>query len=607
MDDKRRTQDALNRSLSGLQGDPFLARRVIAQAKGENKQMNRHMHWKGVLIAMALVLALTGTAYAAFSSQVADFFSRHWGGNMGSWLQEGRVAQIGESVTLADVSFTLDEVVYRSRGLYGLGTVRALNKNDILVPEEYADDPEYFALNEDAQALARQARETGKRLICPEVRITWVSVDGGSKMDVGCVGYYDVRNEDGSVTFSFEAEDGYALTEGETYQASLVLSVQEVNDQGMIQYDDRQFQEWTVAFAPVVMPDAPHSTDRAERAPANVQQDGYEIVAGPAYRETGTMPVYRATETDFLERVDPAWFNPGEAADRPYAGRIVFADHAALDLSPESIYYTEYTDELYDYNTREREYENPNAEPMLLPKPALSDDIAEMAGDIYFGYDYVKGLDISLEKTELSGVTLAGAQARAEELLEKLGMKGYACAYALDMSLERIWALADKRCEFWFGGDWPASNGPRPDYSKAMEEDEGYFLFYTLEGIDDTSDGRFYARLFINGRGVASASIVNYCDRGEALYTPDSLIAPQQAVERLYEEIAQSRYGGEVRRVQRAALTYSAVRADNKADGMVFVPVWQVLYQDSEQTEDDFGCWAEFNAVNGALINASFQ
>ena len=517
MDDKRRTQDALNRSLSGLRGDPFLARRVIAQAKGETKQMKSHRHLKGILIALALVLALTGTAYAAFSSQAVDFFSRHWGGNMGSWLQEGRVAKIGESVTLADVSFTLDEVVYRSRGLYGVGTVRALNENDILVPEEYADDPEYFAVNEDAQALVGLAKETGKRLICPEVRLIRVSVDGGSMMDVGCVGYYDVRNEDGSVTFSFEAEDGYALTEGETYQAILLLSVQEVNDQGLIQYDGRQFQEWTVSFSPVVMPDAPHNTDRAAREPADVQQDGYEIVTGQAYQETGTMPVYKAAETDFLGRVDPAWFNPGEAADKPYAGRIVFADHAALDVSPESIYYSEYTDEMYDYNTRERQYENPDAEPMMLPKPALSDAIAEMAGDIYFGYDYVKGLDITLEKTELSGVTLAGAQAQAEELLKKLGLKGYACAYALDMSLERIRALADKRCEFWFGGDWPASNGPRPDYTKAGEEDEGYFLFYTLEGVDDTSDGRFYARLFINGRGVASASIVNYYDRGETL------------------------------------------------------------------------------------------
>ena len=605
MDDKRDAQEALNRSLSGLRENPLLAQRIIAEAKGEKKPMRMNHKWKGLIIALAIFLALTGTAYAAFSSQVAEFFATHWGSDMGDWLLEGKVAQVGESVTVADVSFTLDEVVYRNRGLYGVGTVRALNENDILVPFDYADDPEYFAVNEDAQALARQARETGKRLVCPEVRISQVSVDGGSMLNIGCVGYYDVRNEDGSITFSFEAEDGYALEEGETYQAILHLRVQPVNENGLIQYDDSQIQEWTVAFAPVILPDAPQATAQAE--PVAIQQDGYEIVTGPAYQETGTTPVYKAAETNFLKRVDPAWFNAGEVTDRPYDGRYVFADHAELDLSPETISYTEYTDTLYDYNTRERQYENPNVEPMMLPRPALSYDIAAMAGDVYFGYGYVKDQNITLDKTELAQITLAQAQSQAEALIEKLGLKGYACAYALDMSLERIEALGDKRCEFWFGGDWPASNGPRSDYSQATEADEGYFLIYTLEGIDHLSDGRHQISLFINARGIVSANIVNWYDRGEALYTPDSLITPQKAVERLYEEIAHARYGDTVRRVQRVALTYSAVRADNKADGMVLVPVWQVAYLEGEHDGDDYCGWAEFNAVNGALIDAIFQ
>ena len=605
MDDKRQVQEALNRALSGLRENPLLAQRIIAETKGEKKTMRTSCRIKGWIIALALILAMTGTAYAAFSSQVAEFFGRHWGGDMEEWLREGKVAQVGESVTVADVSFTLDEVIYRNRGLYGVGTVRALNENDILVPEEYVEDLDFFAMNEDAQALARQARETGKRLICPEVRFSQVSVDGGSMMTIGCVGYYDVRNEDGSVTFSFEAEDGYALEEGETYQAVLHLYVQQVNDQGLIQHDSRQPLEWTVVFAPTVMPDAPQATEKAGQEP--VQQGGYEIVAGAVYQETGTMPVYKATETVFTDRVDPAWFNQTGIAEEPYAGGFVFNDHARLDMGAQALYYQEYTDELYDYNTRERTHGNPDVKPNLMPKPALSYAIASMAGDIHFGYDYVKGLDISLEKTELSHLSLAQAQEQAEALLEKLGLKGYACAYALDMSLERIQSLAAPCCAFWYEGDWPASNGPRPDYSQATDADEGYYLFYTLEGIDDLSDGRHQISLFINARGIVSANIVNLYDRGEALYTPDRLITPQKAVERLYEEIAHARYGDTVRRVQRVALTYSAVRADNKADGMVLVPVWQVAYLKEEHDGDDYCGWAEFNAVNGALIDAIFQ
>ena len=48
--------------------------------------------------------------------------------------------------------------------------------------------------------------------------------------------------------------------------------------------------------------------------------------------------------------------------------------------------------------------------------------------------------EFTLEKTELSGIMLADAQAQAEELMEKLGItcNQYVCDEALDMSLERI-------------------------------------------------------------------------------------------------------------------------------------------------------------------------
>ena len=40
-DERRRISDALNRSLSGLKADPLLARRVIAEAKGETKMKKK--------------------------------------------------------------------------------------------------------------------------------------------------------------------------------------------------------------------------------------------------------------------------------------------------------------------------------------------------------------------------------------------------------------------------------------------------------------------------------------------------------------------------------------------------------------------------------------
>ena len=113
MDEKRRIQEKLNHSLSGLKEDPFLAQRVIAQAKGE-PEMKKKMTSSLVLV-IVLCLALIGGAYALFSSQVAEFFGKHWNKDMGDWLQDGKIAQVGESVSVGDVVFTLDEVVYGLR------------------------------------------------------------------------------------------------------------------------------------------------------------------------------------------------------------------------------------------------------------------------------------------------------------------------------------------------------------------------------------------------------------------------------------------------------------------------------------------------------------
>lgn len=60
--DRRRLQDALNTTLSGLHGDPWLSQRVLANAKGERKMKKRIS--VGLIWIIALVLA-AATALAA--------------------------------------------------------------------------------------------------------------------------------------------------------------------------------------------------------------------------------------------------------------------------------------------------------------------------------------------------------------------------------------------------------------------------------------------------------------------------------------------------------------------------------------------------------------
>ena len=59
-----------------------------------------------------------------------------------------------------------------------------------------------------------------------------IGVDEGTMLTPGTVGYYDIRNEDGSLTFSFEASDGFAVNEGTTYQIQMESVVTQINDEG---------------------------------------------------------------------------------------------------------------------------------------------------------------------------------------------------------------------------------------------------------------------------------------------------------------------------------------------------------------------------------------
>ena len=605
-EEQERVQKAVSNSLSHVQEDPWLTQRVLANAKGE-EPVKRKISL-ALVMSIVGILAVMGTAYALFSSQVAEFFGQHWNRDYGDWLQRGKIAQIGETVTLSGVDFTLDEVVYRDRGIYGVGTARVRNEKDVLLPMDLVDGwgMDEVMQGDAAQSLIRKAKETGGRMLSIDCSPQRIGVDNGSMVNAGDVGMYNLRNEDGSITFSFET-GGYALEDGTTYQLELSIDVDEWTEDGMVNNDPVEPQTWTVSFQPVVMMETAEPETLTQIPPEAVQQTGYEILVPASYQETGTMPVYQATENDFTKTVQPEWFNQSGMAKEERAKksvRMIFNDHAELSFDAGSIFYAEYMDEMFDYNWRERENGNPDIEAMMLPKRALSQDITYMASMIHTGNaDFSKG--VSFEHDKLTHLSLEDAEHTAEALFEKLGLQGYELAWKLDMSLERIHTLGDAYNQFWFEGEG-YSNAPRQDYSAATAEDEGYYLVYTPLGVDNVSDGRHQITLFVSSRGIFYANIVSTYKRGEVVYTPEKLISPEEAVALLYAEAAKSRNDIKVSSIERVALTYVAVRAENKQDGMVFAPVWQVLFKEEGRGEE-YTSWAEFNAINGNTIDAIFR
>ena len=539
-----------------------------------------------LVLAIALGLVIIGTAYAMFSSQAAEFFGRYWNRELGDSLQQGKIARIGESVTIGDVVFTLDEIVYRDRALYGVGTARPVHENDVIVPMDYADEPEFFAANDEAQTLAAKAKASGGRMLTTNTMPLKVGIDEGTMLMPGCIGYYDVANEDGSVTFSFEAADGFVINDGTSYQIQLESFVSRISETGETIQDTVLRTEWTVSCIPIVM----NTPGSSVQNTVTIEQEGYKTVVPAAYQETGTLPVYRAVKTDFSAIVDPAWFNQTGIVSGAGTDEIRFTDHAILILSPESLFYYEFMD----------------------------DDYTKAPSNVIVERTWVRDWEghqgeFTLDRTELTGVTLVEAQNAAEEMMERLGITGndYVCAEALDMSLERIrtmgavWEQAIADGWLLVDDDYQAY-----DYSAIPDREEGYFLRYTPAGIDTSESGnRYEVIVYVNSRGIVYASVRNPFNRAEAIYTPERLISPGDAVARLTLELgrALSWHDKVIKSVQQVSLTYEAVRADNKADGMVFVPVFLILYQDQQAVQSHSACYAVINAVDGTLIDASFR
>ena len=592
-EEQEKVQKAMNTTLSGLQEDPWLTQRVLANAKGE-EPVKRKISL-ALVLSIVGILAVMGTAYALFSSQVAEFFGQHWNQELGARLQEGKIAQIGESVTVGDVVISLDEIVYRDRGLYGVGTVRPVHEEDVLFPMEAAEaiamlQEEDFTLDERTQALIAKAKETGGRMLTAKSLPLKIGVDEGTMLMPGTMGFYDVANEDGSLTYSFEASDGFVVNEGTTYQIQMESVVEQIDENGIPINGTQQRHSWTISCTPVFMSDPSESPDIATSNVTVLTDSGYELITSAEYQESGMMPVYQAIETDFTKGIDPEWFNATGIATGAGTDFIEFNDHAILSVAPEALFYDEYHD-----SQQSQSYSG------AIVRVLWVRDWEGHRGEF------------NLEKTELTDISLEDAQRQAETLITQLGLdcNYYTCEYMLDMSLDRIQAMGAIYEKAIVDGELTTNSDRMPyDYSAIPASEEGFYLIYRPAQIDASdAEGRYGLQFFINSRGIVYAHLRNQFNMGEPVEPQKKLISHEEAIARFNKEINQSRYGTDEQTITilRVILTYEPVRAVNAENGMVFVPTWAIVYQDQKASQQGYERYALINAIDGTLIDASFQ
>ncbi len=213
-------------------------------------------------LAAAALLVMMGAAYAAFPSQVAAWFGQSYGQETGNWLKEGKADANVKTLDLGGAVFTLEEVVQRNHGLYGVGTVTLKEGSaDVLVAEDQeVTEPFGYDIHgaggrpetapEGTPTLAETAQKQGGRLLLATFRLDKVGVDGGEMLFPDCVGYESIPQRDGSLRILFEVEDGVAVEEGETYRLSLWASIRELSGDGAVKKDTKVEKTWDVDIAP---------------------------------------------------------------------------------------------------------------------------------------------------------------------------------------------------------------------------------------------------------------------------------------------------------------------------------------------------------------------
>lgn len=194
----------------------------------EEKKM-RKLSLRTAIIAVAIVILLCGVAYALIESKTANLLGWFYGEEKKEELLSGDIAPSGQSRTLGDVVYTLDEVVYHEGGLYGTGSIRpADGANIVLLAEDYAvtDAAGYLlfygpdeVVPEDAPSYAELAAQKNAKIILAKCVANGVLNEDGS-LNASEIGYAFLPQQDGSIHFWFEFEGG-AVEDGQMTAAQI--------------------------------------------------------------------------------------------------------------------------------------------------------------------------------------------------------------------------------------------------------------------------------------------------------------------------------------------------------------------------------------------------
>jgi hypothetical protein len=194
---------AVDMSLSGLQGDPWLAQRILANVKGEVKVKKKLSF--GLVLAIVLLLTTLAVAIAATQLGWVDYLGESQGITVSKTAQEALNATTPRKFQVGPMTFTFNQLLTDKRMVMSSANVNTTDGSEVL----YANDSNiYDAVDSlSSTVLERYNLDSGinwldaaKQLNLPLYGIRAL-VEIGQEFDDSSATEGAMWNEDGSIAY----------------------------------------------------------------------------------------------------------------------------------------------------------------------------------------------------------------------------------------------------------------------------------------------------------------------------------------------------------------------------------------------------------------------
>lgn len=554
-------------------------------------------------VLVLILLLLTGVAVAAMYPGTLERFTQFYGETWGERLEQGDAAQVGQSYTLGDVTYTLTDVIYEGGALFGTVLMEpAVGANVVLIPED-TDVNAPVGVNagygetapDGAKSYKQIAEECGARILLVKCVPDGYLLDG--TLLSGDIGYFDTATAAGAILSSFELHGQNGMIgQAERYELRLNPHNWEISPAGEWLREEPnntwKQAEWDVTVEPVVKERAPEET------PAPVAADGMVVLTPEGY--DGKLSEYELAEADLLSALRPEMITGAKIAGEQSGDgwtNYTFEDDDMMQVSRECAYFYAYEGvEEITYETEK----GPQTE--SIPHEELPEYLCTLASWERFIGETVSCYERPGEAASLAALSLADAKTKLEELLVRLGIADAENTYACAVDKSYAEPLCEKRNAQIAAGEL-LNNNPY-DLSGMTERDEGYYLVYraTVDGVP-VSEEYMEISAFVNADGIRHLSLRAPYKRGEAGKTV-TCISAEDALAAVVQAAGKSwipELTGWFEKAMRAELAYSVYGANKLA------PTWHIYALDSKGGEDTWVAEAVVSAEDGRVLDAPWM